>query len=61
MGMGYRIATGLLILTFMGAVYGAYTGAGLTSDAEAMARNRSVRGGSLHGRTYFGGGPGSGK
>jgi hypothetical protein len=56
MGTGYRIASGLMVGLFLYVAYGAYVGFGLTSDAEAMARNRSVRGGSVHGRTYFGGG-----
>jgi hypothetical protein len=38
-----------------------YFGWGLTSDAQAMAMARSVRGGSLHTRQYYGGGPGYGK
>ena len=61
MGIGYKIASALVIGLFGWVVYGAYTGLGLTSDAQAEARSRSVRAGSLHGRTYFGGGPGSGK
>ena len=60
MGIGYRIASALVIGLFGWVVYGAYTGLGLTSDAQAEARSRSVRAGSLHSRTYFGGGPGSG-
>ena len=61
MSLGYKVATGLVMLLFGWVAYSAYTGAGLTSDAEVMARNRSVRGGSLHNRHFYGGGPGFGK
>ena len=61
MSFGYKVASGMVLVLFGWVVYASYSGAGLTSDAEAMARSRSVRGGSLHGRQYFGGGPGFGK
>ena len=61
MSLGYKIASAMVLLLFGWVVYGAYMGAGLTTDAEVMARNRSVRGGSLHSRHYYGGGPGFGK
>ena len=61
MSRGYMIASALVVGLLGWIIYAAYSGAGLTSDAEAMARNRSVRGGSLHSRNYYGGGPGFGK
>ena len=45
MGIGYRIASALVIGLFGWVVYGAYTGLGLTLDAQAEARSRSVRAG----------------
>lgn len=57
----YQIASGAMVLLFLLVAAASYYGWGLTSDAEAKARSRSVRAGSLHTRTYYGGGPGFGK
>jgi hypothetical protein len=48
---------------FFMAVVASRQGWGLQEDAEALAKNRtqSVRGGSVHTRSYYGGGPGFGK
>jgi hypothetical protein len=55
----YKIAS-LLVLVILGATWMAsYYGWGVPS--EAAARARSVRQGSIHGRTFVGGGPGFGK
>lgn len=53
---GYRWATGIVVALFLLTLTASYYGWGLSSDAEAMARARSVRTGSLHTRTFFGGG-----
>lgn len=60
MTTGYRIASGIVLL-LLGLTFAAsYYGWGLTADPRLQARG-SLRSGSLHGRSYFGGGPGYGK
>ncbi|MCC6443822.1 MAG: hypothetical protein IT210_10255 [Armatimonadetes bacterium] len=61
MTSGYWVATWILVLLFISLLLAAYFGLGLPSDTQAMAQTRSVRTGSLHTRSYFGGGPGFGK
>lgn len=66
MSFGYIVASLVVVAMFCTALMASYQGWGLTSDARAMAqaqaRNRSVRTGSVHHfRTYSGGGPGFGK
>ena len=63
MTAGYRWASALAIALYFVAAAASYYGWGLSSDASALAqaRGRSVRGGSLHHRSFFGGGPGFGK
>ena len=56
------ILTVLLLAAFGATAMASYRGWGLDSDASAEDRaRRSVRTGSLHGRTFYGGGPGGGK
>ena len=62
----YLLASGVVVAAFCLVVVAAVNGWGLTSDAEALAQARqdtrgSVRSNSLHGRRYYGGGPGRGK
>lgn len=61
MSRGYVIASAVMLILFVLTAIAAYAGWGLDSDASAEARSRSVRSGSLHGRSYYGGGPGFGK
>lgn len=61
MTRGYRLATGVVIGIFVLVWCASYYGWGITSDAQALAQARSARGGSLHVRSYYGGGPGFGK
>jgi hypothetical protein len=66
MSSGYLILSGLAVLLFCAVGMASYRGYGLTSDSQALAQARartggSVRGGSLHRRNYYGGGPGFGK
>jgi hypothetical protein len=61
MTLSYWIASGVLLIALLLVGLASYFGWGLTSDARAMAMARSVRGGSLHTRQYYGGGPGYGK
>jgi hypothetical protein len=61
MSLGYWIASAVLLIALVLVSMASYYGWGLTSDAAAMASARSVRGGSLHSRHYYGGGPGFGK
>jgi hypothetical protein len=59
---GYIFASALVVLAFAATAMASYAGWGLDSDASAEDRaRRSVRGGSLHSRSYYGGGPGFGK
>ncbi len=61
MSNSYWIICWILIIVFILIAIASYLGWGLSSDAQAMAQARSVRGGSLHTRHFFGGGPGFGK
>lgn len=61
MTLAYWLASGVLLIALILVGAASYYGWGLTSDAEAMAKARSVRSGSLHSRQYYGGGPGYGK
>ena len=61
MTLGYWIASALLLVALVLVSLASYHGWGLTSDAQAMAKAKSVRAGSLHSRQYYGGGPGYGK
>ena len=63
MKAGYSVASLAMTALFFVAVVASRQGWGLTSDAQAMAQNRtqSVRSGSVHSRRYYGGGPGFGK
>ena len=55
----YRIASALVVVLLGISLAASYYGWGLPSDASVRARN--VRQGSVHGRTFVGGGPGFGK
>jgi len=55
----YKITTLMVLALFGFTCAASYYGWGVTSDAAARAR--SVRQGSLGGRTFVGGGPGFGK
>jgi hypothetical protein len=55
----YDVAAVFMVLLTVFTFAASYLGWGLTSDAEARARN--VRQGSIHGRRFLGGGPGFGK
>ncbi|MCS6777939.1 MAG: hypothetical protein RMJ43_13590 [Chloroherpetonaceae bacterium] len=57
----YRVATAVMVAAFVLVWLASYYGWGVPSEAQAQARSRSVRMGSLHTRTYYGGGPGFGK
>lgn len=65
MSYGYLFLSGLVVLLFCVVGMASYQGWGLTSDSQALAQARarsgSVRTGSLHRRSYYGGGPGFGK
>ncbi len=61
MGTGYWVAMAVGLLLFGLTLGSGYYGWGLTSDAQAMARSRTVRAGGLHLRHHYGGGPGFGK
>ena len=61
MTLGYWIASGMLVVALLIVGLASYFGWGLTSDAQALAKAKSVRAGSLHTRSHFGGGPGFGK
>jgi len=61
MSLGYRMATLAATILFLFVLWASHAGFGLATDAEAKARARSVRSGSLHARHYYGGGPGFGK
>jgi hypothetical protein len=65
MSIGYLISSFLMAFLFIVTFMAAQQGWGLSSDvqakAEAQARAQSVRTGSTHYRTYYGGGPGYGK
>lgn len=61
MHKGYFVACGVAIALFFVVAAASRLGWGVPSDAQALAQARSVRGGSLHTRHYYGGGPGFGK
>lgn len=61
MNQKYRIATAVLIGAFVLVCLASYYGWGVPSEAQALARARSVRTGSLHARSHYGGGLGFGK
>jgi hypothetical protein len=61
MTRGYRWASAVVVLMGVLAVLASYQGWGVPSDAQALAQRQSVRGGSLHARSFYGGGPGFGK
>ena len=56
MGAGYRWAFLVLMALFGITVLASYQGWGLPSDTKVLARKGSVRTGSVHGRTFIGGG-----
>lgn len=59
---GYRWLSVMAMALYFLTAAASYYGWGLSSDASALAAaRRSVRGGSLHHRSFFGGGPGFGK
>jgi hypothetical protein len=60
MTTGYKVATLIVMLLFGGVLFASYYGWGVSSDASIRAQ-QSVRGGSIHGRRFVGGGPGFGK
>jgi capsule polysaccharide export protein KpsC/LpsZ len=62
---GYMLLSLVVVGLFGVAWQASYQGWGLTNDASALAqarqRTQSVRTGSVHRRSYYGGGPGFGK
>ena len=61
MSPGYFWTSVVLVVTLLGTILASFFGWGLASDAAARAQARSARGGSLHSRHFYGGGPGFGK
>lgn len=64
MSRGYLLPSGTVIILFFVVAAASRQGWGVRSDAQALAQAHyggSVRGGSLHMRHYYGGGPGFGK
>jgi len=59
MSSGYIFASVVLIVALVLVAMASFYGWGLRSDAQALGHTQSVRGGSLHTRSYYGGGPGS--
>lgn len=57
---GYRIASGIVIVGLALVIAASYLGWGLRRDPNLQAQS-SLRGGSLHGRSFSGGGYGYGK
>lgn len=61
MTRGYQVASAMVVVLFVLVMVASYQGWGVASDAQALAQRQSVRGGSLHTRSFYGGGPGFGK
>ena len=61
MTRGYQVASAVVVLLFVLVVFASHQGWGVPSEAQAVAQRQSVRSGSLHTRSFYGGGPGFGK